>query len=111
MNHRLRVLALAVCATMLAVPRNGSGQVLLYSLFERYTDSLAEVIAAETRAKPGDIEPWVVANALLGVHRALLAYVREQMLETDADAAEIVRRYRRQAKRAFARLEGGLGAV
>src|SRR5262245_58807082 len=42
MNHRLRVLALAVCAIVLAVPRPGSGQVLLYSLFERYIDSLRQ---------------------------------------------------------------------
>ena len=40
MNHRLRVLALAICAILLALPRHGSGQVLLYSLFERYIDSL-----------------------------------------------------------------------
>jgi CubicO group peptidase (beta-lactamase class C family) len=42
MNHRLRVLALATCALLLAAPRHGSGQVLLYSLFERYIDSLRQ---------------------------------------------------------------------
>jgi CubicO group peptidase (beta-lactamase class C family) len=41
MNYRLRVVALALCATFaLAAP--GSGQVLLYSLFERYIDSLRQ---------------------------------------------------------------------
>ncbi|MEZ5288976.1 MAG: serine hydrolase domain-containing protein [Vicinamibacterales bacterium] len=39
MNRRLRVVALALCACFaLAAP--GSGQSLLYSLFERYIDSL-----------------------------------------------------------------------
>jgi CubicO group peptidase (beta-lactamase class C family) len=38
MSH-LRVVALAICAT-LAVASPGSGQALLYSLFERYLDSL-----------------------------------------------------------------------
>jgi CubicO group peptidase (beta-lactamase class C family) len=42
MSHRLRVFALAVCAILLALPRHGSGQVLLYSLFERYIDSLRQ---------------------------------------------------------------------
>jgi len=31
---------------------------------------LAQVIAEESRARPDDVAPWVVANALIGVHRA-----------------------------------------
>lgn len=42
MNHRLRALALAICAILLALPRQGSSQVLLYSLFERYIESLRQ---------------------------------------------------------------------
>ena len=49
-------------------------------IFARFTDSLAELIAAETGARPGDIRPWVTANALLGVHRALIGYARERIL-------------------------------
>jgi CubicO group peptidase (beta-lactamase class C family) len=41
MTPRLRVVALALCATF-ALAGRGSGQVLLYSLFERYIDSLRE---------------------------------------------------------------------
>jgi CubicO group peptidase (beta-lactamase class C family) len=41
MNSRLRVLALTVCA-ILALSSPGAGQSLLYSLFERYTDSLRQ---------------------------------------------------------------------
>src|SRR4051812_25424073 len=40
-------------------------------IFAGYTDSLAALIAEETRARVGAIEPWVAANALMGVHRAL----------------------------------------
>ena len=39
MISRLRLVALAICA-ILALASPGSGQVLLYSLFERYLDSL-----------------------------------------------------------------------
>src|SRR5262245_24158350 len=52
-------------------------------ILARYTDSLAQLIAEETGATAGDLRPHVVANALIGVHRALIAYVREQ-LEADA---------------------------
>ena len=41
MNSRLRVVALAVCA-IFALSSPGAGQSLLYSLFERYTDSLRQ---------------------------------------------------------------------
>src|SRR3954452_12302078 len=30
-----------------------------------YTDSLAKLIATETGARPGDVEPWIVANTLI----------------------------------------------
>ena len=76
-------------------------------VFERYADALAGVIAEETRAAPGDVEPRAVAVALLGVHRALIGYVRRRAL-AGATAAEIGPDVKRQAKRAFARLERGL---
>lgn len=41
MISRLRVVAVALCATF-ALANPGSGQVLLYSLFERYLDSLRQ---------------------------------------------------------------------
>src|SRR5262249_42128235 len=39
-------------------------------IFDAYTDSLAALIAKETSAAAESIEPWVVANALVGIHRA-----------------------------------------
>jgi AcrR family transcriptional regulator len=77
-------------------------------VFARYTDSLAELIASDTRAAPDAIEPRVVASALIDVHRTLIQFVRERTLAGDG-AREVGRKMRAQARRAFALLEGGLG--
>jgi AcrR family transcriptional regulator len=76
-------------------------------VFARYTESLAKLIAEETRAAADAAEPWVVANALIGVHRNLIDYVREQTL-AGTPAKDIARRLRTRAKRAFGLLEEGL---
>ena len=73
----------------------------------RYTDALAALLAEETGARAGSVEPQVVAAALIGVHRSLIDHVRRRTLE-GADAPEVGREVRREAKRAFARLEHGL---
>jgi AcrR family transcriptional regulator len=73
----------------------------------RYTDALAALLAEETGTRAGSVEPQVVAAALIGVHRSLIDYVRRRTLE-GADAPEIGREVRREAKRAFACLERGL---
>jgi AcrR family transcriptional regulator len=72
-----------------------------------YTDALGALLAEETEALAGSVEPRVVAAALIGIHRSLIDYVRRRTLE-GAAAPEIGREVRREAKRAFARLEGGL---
>jgi AcrR family transcriptional regulator len=74
-----------------------------------YATSLAELIAHDTRARPGDIRPRVAAHALMGVHRSLIDYTRNRIA-----AGELTPRLSRdvtaQAKHAFALLEDGLGA-
>jgi AcrR family transcriptional regulator len=77
-------------------------------VFGRYAESLAELIAKETHAPAGAVEPRVVASALIDVHRLLIDYVRERTLAGDA-ARDVARGVRAQAKRAFAVLERGLG--
>ena len=77
-------------------------------VFGRYTASLARLIVEETGAGPDDVEPWVAANALMGVHRGLIDYVRRDVL-AGGQASEIARRLRAQATRALALLERGLG--
>jgi AcrR family transcriptional regulator len=77
-------------------------------VFDRYTSSLAALLAEETRAREGAIEPRVVASALIDVHRLLIGYVRERTLAGDP-ARDVARGVRAQAKRAFGLLERGLG--
>ena len=78
-------------------------------VFDRYTESLAALLAEEVGAAADDIEPWVAANALLGVHRALIDHVRRQTLAGDDDPARLARDLRARGKRAFQLLEAGLG--
>ncbi len=73
-----------------------------------FTDSLAELLREESGAGPEDVEPWVAANAMLGVHRALLGYARRQVLEGTRNPL-LARRVRAQARRALVTLERGLG--
>jgi AcrR family transcriptional regulator len=77
-------------------------------IFERYTASLAALIAEETAAEPDDIEPWVTARALIGVHRTLLDRTRRNVL-AGRRGASLAAEIRSQAERAIARLERGLG--
>jgi AcrR family transcriptional regulator len=78
-------------------------------VFERYTESLAALLAEETGAGADDIRPRVVAGALMGVHRALVDHTRRGIV-AGAPRARIAREVRAQADQAFALLEGGLGA-
>lgn len=73
----------------------------------RYTDSLARLIAAETGAPATDLRPQAAANALMGVHRTLLGYVRRRVLADD-EPATLAADVRDLGERAFALLEDGL---
>jgi AcrR family transcriptional regulator len=77
-------------------------------IFAGYTRSLAELIAAETGAGPGDIEPWVAANAMMGVHRRLIDYARDRIV-AGARHPALAREVSAQAEDALALLERGLG--
>jgi AcrR family transcriptional regulator len=77
-------------------------------IFAGYTDSLAVLIAEEQRAKPSDIRPWVVANAMMGVHRALVAFARRRILD-GARHPRLSREVLAEADGALALLEQGLG--
>ncbi|OLB66629.1 MAG: hypothetical protein AUI10_02210 [Actinobacteria bacterium 13_2_20CM_2_72_6] len=79
-------------------------------IFDRYTRSLAELIAGETRVRPDDVVPWVVAHALMGVHRALLEYVRRQV-HAGRSGPPLARAVRARADRAIAVLAKGLADV
>jgi len=72
-----------------------------------FTDSLAELLREASGAGPEEVEPWVAANAMIGVHRALLGYARAQVLAGTRNPL-LSRRVRTQAKRALTRLGAGL---
>jgi AcrR family transcriptional regulator len=74
-----------------------------------YTDSLAALIAEETGVGAEDVEPRVVANALMGAQRALRVYVHAKVRAGQRGPA-LASSVQAQAKRAFRRLERGLGA-
>jgi AcrR family transcriptional regulator len=82
-------------------------QVREREIVARYTQRLAELLAAETGARPGDVEPQGVASALMGTHRALVAYVRRSVL-AGRRGPKLAADTRSQARRAFARLDSGL---
>jgi AcrR family transcriptional regulator len=77
-------------------------------IFAGYTASLAALIAEETGAGPGDIEPSVAANAMMGVHRRLIDYARERIV-AGARHPGLAREVYAQAEDALALLERGLG--
>jgi AcrR family transcriptional regulator len=78
-----------------------------HQVFAQYTNSLAALLAEETRARPGDLMPWLAANALIGVHRVVLDYTRQQALAGRENPA-LARAVRANGRRAIALLEHGL---
>lgn len=72
-----------------------------------YTTVLAGLLAEEISAVEHDIRPVIVANALMGVHRALVALVRSLALE-GVPGEEIAQHVVREAERGFAVLSHGL---
>jgi AcrR family transcriptional regulator len=77
-------------------------------IFEGYTASLAALIADETGAGPDDVEPWVAANAMMGVHRRLIDYTRGRIV-AGARHPELAADVLEQAERGLALLGRGLG--
>jgi AcrR family transcriptional regulator len=76
--------------------------------FAHTAAALADRLAADTGAAPGDLDAQVAANALVGVQRALVDHTRRRVL-TDRQPAGLPADVRALAERAFALLEEGLG--
>jgi AcrR family transcriptional regulator len=77
-------------------------------ILAQYTGELADMLAAEDGADAGDLTPWVAANALIGVHRALLDDVRRRAVAGDRNPG-LARDARARAEHALALLGEGLG--
>jgi AcrR family transcriptional regulator len=100
MRDRLAALSRMIAASPALVARE-------QQIFAGYTDSLAALIAVETGSS--GVEPWVVANALMGVHRALVSFARERIV-AGASAPRLAREVLAEADRALARLRAGFGS-
>ena len=79
-----------------------------HEVFAHHTAALARLLAEETGANPDDLTPWLAANTLIGLHRALLDYVRREALAGRRNPA-LARAVRRQGERSLGLLRHGLG--
>ena len=79
-----------------------------HQIFARYTASLAELLAREQDAAPGDLRPRVAAHAMIGVHQALVAHTRQRVID-GVPSPRLAREVRAEAERALALLEEGFG--
>jgi AcrR family transcriptional regulator len=78
-------------------------------ILSRYTESLAALFREETDATANDLRPWIVANTLVGLHGALIDYVRRRLLDNPPDTRRLTRDLRREGNQAIELLRSGLG--
>lgn len=78
------------------------------SIIAGYAASLAAMLAEDTGARPDDVEPQVVAAAMLGVTQALIDHARRRVID-GAGPAELRRELHARANRAVQLFERGLG--
>jgi AcrR family transcriptional regulator len=76
-------------------------------VFARYTESLAALIAEETGARPGEIEPWLAAHAVLGLYASLLELARDRVLD-GVEGQELTAELLYQGRRGLSLLQFGL---
>jgi AcrR family transcriptional regulator len=79
-------------------------------IFACYTASLAALIAEDTGAEAGDLRPWVAAHALMGIHQALVGFVRCRLVEGPVDHARLAREVAARGRQALELLAAGLGS-
>ncbi len=82
-------------------------QVREREILGELTNALAELVAEETGARPGQIEPWLAAHAVLGLYASLLELARDRVLAGVA-GPELSAELRRQGRRGLALLQFGL---
>jgi AcrR family transcriptional regulator len=82
-------------------------QVREREILDGLTTALADLIAEETRAAPGALEPWLTAHAVMGLYAALLDLARDRVLagESGPVLTEVLRA---RGERGLALLQFGL---
>jgi AcrR family transcriptional regulator len=97
----------AIATAMRIVAGSAALRARERELVSRSTHALAELIAEETGSAAGDVQPLVVAHALMGAQRALVESVHAAVL-AGTRGPRLARIARSSGERAFAVLEGGL---
>jgi hypothetical protein len=82
-------------------------QVREREILGELTDALAALIAEETSARPGQLEPWLAAHAVLGLYASLLELARDRVMAGVA-GPQLAAEVRRQGQRGLALLQFGL---
>lgn len=82
-------------------------QVREREILGELTDALAALIAEETGARPGQVEPWLAAHAVLGLYASLLELARDRVL-AGVGGPELSAELRRQGRRGLSLLQFGL---
>jgi len=82
-------------------------QVREREILGELTVALADLVAEETGAQPGRIEPWLAAHAVLGLYASLLELARDRVL-AGVGGEELSAELRRQGRRGLALLQFGL---
>jgi AcrR family transcriptional regulator len=78
-----------------------------HRIVDQTTQALAEIIAEERHAPAGDVRPWVIANALIGVNRAITRTIQADAIAgRGADAT--TRHALAEGRRAFQAVHHGL---
>ncbi len=71
------------------------------------TDALAALIAEETDARSGQLEPWLAANAVVGLYASLLELARDRVLG-GVTGAPLAAELRRRGQRGLSLVQFGL---
>jgi AcrR family transcriptional regulator len=102
--------ATATVAEMARVIRGSRTlQVREREILGQLTDALTEQITLETRAEPGELEPWLTAHAVLGLYQGLLELARDRVLAVStAPSADLTEELRQSGERGLALLQFGL---
>jgi AcrR family transcriptional regulator len=82
-------------------------QVREREILGELTNALADLIAEETSARPGQVEPWLAAHAVLGLYASLLELARDRVL-AGVQGLELSAELRRQGRRGLSLLQFGL---
>jgi hypothetical protein len=77
-------------------------------IFDRYAERLIDLIAEERDLRRDDLEPVVIARALISLHRATIDHVRRRIL-AGASKRPIAQELRTRGGWVFALLKEGLG--